>query len=310
MEGTAQMLGLAAKVGGQAAVTAAQAAKLAYDTYQSTNQPVVEDNAFTEDSVVKQVFVLIIALDYKKTANPLTCSIDGKNMERLLSQCGIPSENITALYDDQNDCTKEGAIRAIQEVGGKCGEGDFFLFYYSGHGTNLRDVNGDETDGKDEAFCFVDERGQVSQSSCMTDDLFAEIYTASVDASVQSLILTDCCHSGTICDFGHDCWEGRKAISITGCLDSQTSGDIGRGGIFTHSMMQAIGQLSIEGEERYSVGKLYNVTIEKDESIFRSQQKITMQCAPHFLPSEMAWPLIPQGIYLPPLGQRSLDIAQ
>lgn len=35
-----------------------------------------------------------------------------------------------------------------------CEPGDFFVVYYSGHGTNVEDQDGDEEDGNDEALCL------------------------------------------------------------------------------------------------------------------------------------------------------------
>uniref|UniRef100_A0A7S2QCE7 Peptidase C14 caspase domain-containing protein n=1 Tax=Zooxanthella nutricula TaxID=1333877 RepID=A0A7S2QCE7_9DINO len=276
------------------------AVTLCGEVYHKVNERVSED--LEGDDVEGEVFVLICALDYKMTSNPLSCSIDGKNMEILLDACGVPRENITAMYDEQ--CTKQAVLQAIKDIGDRCGENDYFVFYYSGHGTNLEDYSGDEADGQDEAFCFVDFQGQISYDSCMSDDVFAQAVTDCVRDDVKVIILTDCCHSGTIADFHCGDWAGRRALSIAGCLDHQTSGDIGRGGIFSHSMMMAIAELQEEGEDEYSCGKLYNKTLQKDEEAFASQQDICLQCAPGLLPNHMAWPLIPKRPYAAPYGRR------
>merc|ERR1719221_1312164 len=209
------------------------------------------------------------------------------------------------MYDEE--CTKENVADKIRQIGNECQEGDFFVFYYSGHGTNLKDQSGDEADGQDEAFCFVTPDGQINYDSCMSDDDFADVITESFDEGVKLIILTDCCHSGIIADFGKEAWQGRKAISIAGCLDNQTSGDIGRGGIFTHSMLLAIGELQDQDDTDYSVGKLYNETLDKDDQVFDSEQKITLKCAPGVLPSQVAWPLVPKGNYTPPFNKRSMN---
>lgn len=243
--------------------------------------------------------MLIFALDYKRTSNPLTCSMDGRNMQALARSCGIT--DCVAMYDEQ--CTKENAFRAIAEVGGRCGDNDYFIIYYSGHGTSVDDEDGDEDDGKDEAFCFVDVGGQISRRTLMTDDEFAEAVLEGTEEGVRIVILTDCCHSGTIADLDKDEWEDREVVSIAGCLDSQTSGDMGRGGIFTHAMLLAIDQLQDAGSGDYSVGMLYNATLSNDNKVFNSAQDITIQCTSATKPDRMAWPLIPRSDYKAPLTQ-------
>jgi len=223
--------------------------ELCKQAYKATNTPVPDHPAYEEPAPAVSgegnIYVLILALDYKATAHPLTCSIDGRNMEQLVRSCGIPQQNITAMYDEQ--CTKENVQEQIEQIAAQCQPGDFFVYYYSGHGTNMADQTGDEADGQDEAFCFVTPDGQVSYESCMTDDDFSDVMTSNLDDGVNIIILTDCCHSGTIADFDTGDWSNKKAISIAGCEDDQTSGDIGKGGIFTHSMLMASGQLTEEG---------------------------------------------------------------
>merc|ERR1712125_236256 len=111
------------------------------------------------------------------------------------------------------------------------------------------------------ALCFVTPDGQINYDSCMSDDVFAELVTTYVPEGVRILILTDCCHSGTLADLNKDCWSGRQAISMTGCLGHQTSGDMGKGGIFTHSLLVALQKLVEGGDEDPSVGLVYNTTL-------------------------------------------------
>eukprot|EP00927_Polykrikos_kofoidii_P018651 TRINITY_DN1866_c0_g1_i4.p1 TRINITY_DN1866_c0_g1~~TRINITY_DN1866_c0_g1_i4.p1 ORF type:complete len:304 (-),score=55.17 TRINITY_DN1866_c0_g1_i4:134-1045(-) len=243
-----------------------------------------------------QAHIIICSLDYPGTGNELTCTKDGDNMQILVDACGVQDVNV--LYN--NDAHKANVIDAIQRVGRACNPGDYFIFYYSGHGTSVPDKDGDEADGKDEAFCLVTEDGKIDWNAFMTDDEFSTEVTSSVSDDVNIIVLADCCHSGTVSDFTSEVWNGKNAISISGCTDAQTSGDTGNGGIFTHSMLMALQELTANGDNDFSVGKLYNRTVKKDDKIFNSKQEISIAWSPQCGPTKMAWPLIPLGPYEAP----------
>lgn len=242
--------------------------------------------------------VLMTANDYKQTENPLSCTIDGDNMMKLLQSCGI--DDITYLKDEE--CQKDAVCEKMTQIIGQCGENDIFVFYYSGHGTSVPDKSGDEADGKDEALCFVDADGQVSYESCLIDDDFAACVTDALNPETRMLILTDCCHSGTIADLRSSAWAGHQVCCISGCTDDQTSGDIGKGGIMTHSMLKAIQDMEEQGEDDYSVADLYNCILDVDKSVFDSEQDITCSHSSACTPDAMAWPLNPKSSYTAPLS--------
>jgi hypothetical protein len=246
-----------------------------------------------------QVHMIIVALDYKGTGNELSCTKDGDNVQVLAKACGVTT--VWPLYN--NDGNLSCVVNAIQRVGGKCSRGDFFIFYYSGHGSEVTDLNGDERDGKDECFCLVTPQGRLDWNYFMTDDQFAETVTQSVPEGVNIIVLSDCCHSGTIADFRSPCWGHRAAISISGCRDSQTSGDTGKGGIFTHAMLMATAELQHGGNEFYTCEALYNKTLDMDNRVFNSEQEITFE---HTAAAarQMVWPLVPLRTYQAPWARR------
>lgn len=245
----------------------------------------------------QKVRMLIVALDYARTGQPLTCTQDGRNMEAFATYCEVP--RLEAMYDEQ--CTRKAVLEAIQQTCSRCQPDDYFVFFYAGHGTNVADTNGDEADGQDEAFVLVDGIGQVTADTLLVDDEFAEAICSSCHADVRILILVDCCHSGTVADLSRPCWAGRQAVSVAGCRDRQTSGDIGRGGIFTHSMLLANAKLSRVGHEDFSVGALYNATLLEASEVFHAAQDVTIQAVAGFSPDQMAWPLVPPPGYEAPL---------
>jgi len=138
----------------------------------------------------------------------------------------------------------------------------------------------------------------------MTDDDFADLITETVHPDVNILIICDCCHSGTIGDFEDPCWDNFKAVSTSGCKDSQTSGDTGQGGIFTHALLLAIQDFADNGDSDYSVGQLYNIQLDKDDETFDSKQDITLNWTSKLAGAQgMAWPMIPDEGYVAPYNR-------
>lgn len=67
--------------------------------------------------------------------------------------------------------------------------GDIFFVAYSGHGGQLPDRNGDETDGYDETWCLFDRQ--------LIDDELA-LFWQYFSHDVRILLVSDSCHSGTV----------------------------------------------------------------------------------------------------------------
>merc|ERR1712070_454036 len=187
--------------------------------------------------------------------------------------------------------TKEAVLSEIKRVGELCDENDIFFFFYSGHGNPMPDQDGDEEDGRDEAMCLPYSDGRCDEGSWLRDDDFsAEI--AEVTAGHKLMIL-DCCHSGTMLDFGKPIWEGRSAMSIVGCKDKQESAAMGggtRGGAFTKSVNAAV--RSLGNTETVSVGHIFNTICQYSPNFIPQghAQDITINCAPGITPDMMAWP--------------------
>ena len=73
---------------------------------------------------------------------------DARVMKTTLEQKGFKD---VALITNQQ-ATKQAVINSLNSIYDECDEGDVFVFYFSGHGQLVRDRNGDEFDGYDEAL--------------------------------------------------------------------------------------------------------------------------------------------------------------
>jgi len=127
------------------------------------------------------------------------CWNDVLNMKKYIMDVhGFKEENITILMDDGENAepTYENIINAYQTVVAESEEGDAVFLHYSGHGTKLRDDNGDEADGYDEALVPRD----YQSSGMIRDDDLYDILIKALPMGVHMVSLMDCCHSGTILD--------------------------------------------------------------------------------------------------------------
>ncbi len=111
----------------------------------------------------------------------------------LTTQCGISSENTSLLVNDQ--ATKKGIEEAFAALSRSTRQGDSVVVYFTGHGSFVRDADGDEADGDglDETLLPYDAIPGREETQII-DDLFGYMIARLGAGSV--LILLDTCHSG------------------------------------------------------------------------------------------------------------------
>jgi hypothetical protein len=85
--------------------------------------------------------------------------------------------------------TRAKTLAAMRKAAKALRKGDFFFLTYSGHGGQVPDVTGEESDKQDETWCLFD--GQL-----IDDELYFEL--SRFAAGVRILVLSDSCHSGTV----------------------------------------------------------------------------------------------------------------
>lgn len=82
-----------------------------------------------------------------------------------------------------------------------CQSGDSLVFHYSGHGSQVRDCNGDELDGYDESLVPVDYK---SEGKLLDDEINATIVRPLTRGATLHAII-DTCFSGTFLDLPNVC---------------------------------------------------------------------------------------------------------
>lgn len=97
--------------------------------------------------------------------------------------------------------------------------GQFLSIFYCGHGGQVKDRNGDEDDGYDEAIVF--------DSGYIVDDELANYLKKYHNGKARTTLISDCCHSGTIWDIPSDPKKAAlfppNILSIASAEDSQTA---------------------------------------------------------------------------------------
>ncbi len=128
------------------------------------------------------------------------CVNDANNMASLLqTQLGFKSSEITVLTDEQ--ATKAHIIQHLTAMveGAKAGKYSTVVFSLSSHGTQVPDLNGDEPDGADEAFCphdLAQSGDQWDRDHIIVDDELRDL-VVQLPQNVLLEAYLDTCHSGS-----------------------------------------------------------------------------------------------------------------
>ena len=192
---------------------------------------------------------LLIGINYYNTPNQLNgCISDIQNMRNTLIDAYYYNTNdIIMLRDDQSDAkllpTRANIISKLNELVAMSSSCDEIWFHYSGHGSQIQDLNKDEISGLDDVIVPVDYNTYptFAKGCIVDDDLFAII--KKINKKCRAIMLFDSCHSGTVCDlpWGFEYTSGKKYLTnrtkspllantniymFSGCKDNQTSADI------------------------------------------------------------------------------------
>lgn len=186
---------------------------------------------------------LLIGINYYDTPSVSLkgCVNDVINMRNMLIDAyGYDSANITVLRDDATNAadkpTAANIVSKLASIISQSASLQEIWIHYSGHGSQIKDTNGDEADGLDEVIVPAD----YSRAGLITDDMIFNIVKQS---KCPTLLLFDSCNSGTVCDL---MWNftsisetrvrtvktNKMAITnpnlycFSGCRDEQTSADV------------------------------------------------------------------------------------
>ena len=184
---------------------------------------------------------LLVGINYKgiKGAALNGCINDIINMsEVLIDSYDYEAKNITKLRDDIPNAafspTRANIISGLTALVAQSANLSEIWFHYSGHGSQVRDINRDEADGLDEILVPLD----FQRSGFITDD---EIFNIVKNSKCKTILVFDSCHSGSVCDlqWSYQYVNGSLMKSMatnkiitnpnifcfSGCKDPETSAD-------------------------------------------------------------------------------------
>lgn len=169
------------------------------------------------------------------------CINDVVNMSHTLTDAfDYDINNITVLRDDIQNAnlspTRNNILSQLVNLVNQSANLSEIWFHYSGHGSQIRDTNSDETDGLDEVIVPVD----YQKNGFIVDD---EIFNIIKNSKCRTIMLFDSCHNASICDlkWGFEYNNVTKVITksinsgkqaanpnifvFSGSKDTQTSAD-------------------------------------------------------------------------------------
>jgi hypothetical protein len=120
------------------------------------------------------------------------CINDVKDMANTLVICGFEPRNIRLATD--RSATRENILKGLTWLTVKAEGGDSLVFFYSGHGSQVADADGDEVDASDEILCPHDI--DFARRNYLADDDLRSLF-ANLPAETNLEVILDSCFSGT-----------------------------------------------------------------------------------------------------------------
>ncbi|MHA2063053.1 MAG: caspase family protein [Candidatus Thorarchaeota archaeon] len=126
--------------------------------------------------------------DYKSVTKLRGCVNDAKELARSLKDSGV--DEVRLITDTRAD--RKNILKRLKWA---VSDTDFYVVTFSGHGTQMRDRDGDELkDFKDELICPYDKDPSSYWDTGMIKD---DEWKSLLPDGVNGFVLFDCCHSGT-----------------------------------------------------------------------------------------------------------------
>lgn len=178
-----------------------------------------------------KVYAVMVGIsDYAGTASNLAYTADdARKMAETLRRQGVLASESIVLTDAQ--ATPQAVRAAFTRVAQAAGPNDMFLFFYSGHGTQVPARAAGEPDSRDEAIALI--------GGLLLDDEMAQMWSQ-VRAGVSMLALDSCFSGG----FARDVVSRPGVMGLFSSEEDLTSAVAGKfqaGGYLSHFLRTGLG---------------------------------------------------------------------
>lgn len=141
-----------------------------------------------------------------------------------------------------NKATRSSVTVALKDGIAQTDDSGLFIFFYSGHGGQVKSSDKSEIDGKDETLCLYD--GELVDNT---------IWSILQTAKCRVFMVTDCCNSGTnyrsivplrrfVLARTAESPRGMKLLHWGGCDDGKYSYGDAQGGVMTNAILKILGK--------------------------------------------------------------------
>ncbi|KIJ32114.1 hypothetical protein M422DRAFT_70673 [Sphaerobolus stellatus SS14] len=174
---------------------------------------------------------LCVAIEYEKGDQILLPQIpgahrDARNLAKVLKEKF--KYEVTLLLDNGSgpEPNRNNIWAALKKMVSESKAGDRLFFHYSGHGGQVPNLDGSESDGFDEVLVPIGSskrKAEWLKDTVLQDDDLNKLVT-SLPTESSLVALFDCCHSGTALDLPYTRRFERRTFSsssgtVTGLLD-------------------------------------------------------------------------------------------
>jgi len=183
----------------------------------------IEADAVHSDSSDNKA--LIVGIEYDETGNPCPgAEHDANTWSDLLEDY-----DQEVLIDHQ--ATKADILDFIEASADEMEAGDTFVFTYAGHGSQLKDTNGDELDG-------LDEQIHVWDNSISDDEIWHAL--DQFKEGVNVITVMDTCSSDTNMDIDQAGYDNANFVAFSGSPSDDYAYGSHSGGVMTNAFSDAL----------------------------------------------------------------------